>query len=214
MDKQVAPDDADGVPGSDPATQFALRAEKRPVFHPEFPRQDGIFRFGVAQVVGKHHGLMVAQEHGNPAAGLLRFLLEFVEQPENLHHILTPVEDIPDHDQVVPAEIPSQVLVNHVIALKQANHAVQPSVGVGHDENLVGLTVIPPGFPADFTQLHLEGVSAAMVGHLQGLRLSGDGPVLDGAGRVDRNHPRAGLRIQDVRSVDGQRIPPGLRSGG
>ena len=211
MDKEVPADDPDRVPGRDPAAQFAVGPEQGAVFHAQFPGQDRIFRFGVAQVVGEDHRLMVAQEHGDAAAGLFRLPLQFVEEPENRDDIVSPVEDIPDHRQVVPSVGPLQVLVDHAVAPQQADDAVQAPVRIGHDEQFVRLAVLAPGFAADLPQADLEGELAAVVRHPETLRPGGHALILDVAGGIDPDHPGGAVFIQQIRSVHGEGIPPGLR---
>ena len=124
MDEKVAADYSYGIPGGDPAPEFRRRAEKVPVFNPEFLRQFLVFRSSVTHIPGKLHRLVVAQEHGHPTSGILGLLLELVEQPVYLHRVVTTVEYVPDHHELILPVGPFQILVNHPVGRKEADYAV------------------------------------------------------------------------------------------
>ena len=67
---------------------------------------------------------MVAQKERDASAGFLRLVLQLVDQPEDLGRVFAPVKNVTDDDQMIPAEAPMQVLVNHSVAAQQADDAI------------------------------------------------------------------------------------------
>lgn len=90
-----------------PAPQFGIWTEETRIVHIQPPGQFFILVFSVAQVAGQYQHLVVAQQKRETSAGSSCFLLQLVEKPENLRHVLPAVKHIAYHHQVVLPESPT-----------------------------------------------------------------------------------------------------------
>ena len=212
---EVAADDLHGVAGGEPAAQLGVRAQQVGIGQVQGVGQLEVTLFGIAQVVGQHHGLVVAQQHGDVSACPGGFGFELIEQPADGDDVLAAVEDVTDDHEVVGAVAPVEGGIDDAVGLQQADEAVHPPVGVGEDEGLVG-GCIAAGGPADGMQLHAEGVTAAVVGDLEGERrgqLCVNG-VGEGAAGIDPDETGAAVGpVEQVGAVGGPFTAGGCGGG-
>ena len=200
MNVQVSSDDLDRVACLKPASKLGVWTEELRISHPQLLRQTLVLLLRVAKVVRQNHRLMVAQKERDASAGFLRLIFQLVDQPEDLGRVFAPVKNVTDDDQMIPAEAPMQVLVNHSVAAQQADDAIHPAVRVGHYKHLFGAGSLPHG-TADRMKPHFERIVPVMIRDAEAevLRQGLVGPVDDVLVLVHTYDPGAAVRtIEDV----------------
>ena len=92
--KKVATNHLHGITCGKPSAQLGIRTEEVTIRDSQGVGKHLVFRLGITHIASQLHRLVIAQQHRNTTATLGSLSLKFVEEPENLRHIITSVEDV------------------------------------------------------------------------------------------------------------------------